>query len=331
MLTALAICFAAFALTPTTAASVPLLGVLCFTASVAAVCAGAAVTAAMALTTTHDQRGPIAGWFQAANLGGAGLGGGLGLWIAGHAGPVAAGLTLAAITLACGLPLLTMRVPSRPTFGGLGPRLGGMGREVWTLARTRTGVLAILVMTLPAALGASTGLLPAAASAWHASSDLVALVRGALGGVTTIPGCVLGGYLCRRFRHRTVYTWGALAYATGLAAMAAAPHTPFAFAGFLVLNGVILGMAFGALTSVVYDTLGPSSPATVNACLASLSNVPLLFATVLLGGAEARLGVDGMLLSEAALGAVSVAAYSTLAWFWRPAGTSLGSADALAA
>jgi len=330
MIVALAACFLGFALTPMTAAAVPLLGVLCFTGSAAGVCAGAGVTAAMALTTTHGERGPIAGWFQTANLGGAGLGGGLGLWIAGHAGPTAAGLTLAAITGVCGLPLLMMRVPPRLEGLALVPRVASMSREVWTLARTRTGVLAILVMTLPAALGASTGLLPAAAGAWHASSDLVALVRGALGGATTIPGCIVGGYLCRRFRHRTVYTWGALVYAAGLAAMAAAPHTPFTFAAFIILNGVILGVAFGALTSVIYDTLGPTSPATVNACLGSLANVPLLFATVLLGQAERQLGVDGMLLTEAALGTVSVAAYSTLAWFWRPATMSLEGVEALA-
>jgi hypothetical protein len=273
----------------------------------------------MALTTAAAERGPIAGWSQVANLGGAGLGGGLGLWIAGHAGgPMAAALTLAVMTLACAIPLAFMRVPPRLPGLALAPRVGAIGRDVWRLARTRTGVLAAVVMTLPAALGASAGLLPAAAATWHASSDLVALMRGALGGLTTIPGCVLGGYLCKRFRHRTVYIWAALAYAGGLAAMATAPHTPFAFAAFVITNGVILGAAFGALTSVVFDTLGPTSPATVNAGLNSLSNVPLLLATVLLGQAEARLGVDGMLLTEAGLGAVSVAAYAGLAFFWRP-------------
>jgi len=315
----LAACFVAFALTPMIGASVPRLGMLCFLASSASVCSGAGVAATMALTTTPHERGPIAGWVQTANLGGAGLGGGLGLWIATHAGGAGvAGVTLAGLTLACGAPMLFVHIPTRVAGRAVTERVADMGLEIWKLARSRTGILAMIVMVIPSALGAAVGLLPAAAGAWHASSDLVALVRGALGGVTAIPGCILGGYLCRRFRHRTVYICAALAYAAGLTAMAIAPHTPFAFGAFMVGNGVILGVAFGALSAVIFDTLGHASPATVNAGLSSLSNVPLLIATVVLGQANARLGADGMLLTEAALGAVSVVGYAALARWWAP-------------
>ena len=322
--TVTACCFAAFAFTPMTAAAIPLLGVLCFSASTAAVWAGAAAIAAMALTTPAAERGPIAGWIQAAILGGPGLGGGVGLWIADRAGGVAAALVMATITLACAAPLLFMRVPRRLPGLTVGARIGRMGREVWNLARARTGVLAMILMLTPAALGASANLLPAAAGAWHASADLVALMSGVLGGLTIIPGCVVGGYLCRRHVHRTVYIWGALAYAAGLTAMAMAPHTPVTFAAFVVLNGVILGVALAAMTSVNFDALGPTSPATVSAGLISLGNVPLLLVTVLLGQAEARTGVNGMLLTEAALGAASAAAYAGLAWWWRPGSGSAG-------
>jgi MFS family permease len=312
-------CFLAFAATPMTAAAVPVLGVLCFGVSAGAVFTGSAATVAMVLTTPNEERGPIAGWAQTANLGGAGLGGGLGLWLASHAGgPPVAALTMAAICLICAAPLLLMRIPPRPLGATLMGRATEMGGAVWTLARTRTGVLAMVVMTIPAALGASAGLLPAAAASWHASADLVSLVRGVLGGLTTIPGCILGGYLCRRYMHRTVYIWGALAYAGGLGAMALAPHTPFTFAAFVIANGMILGVAFGALSAIIYDALGPRAPATISACLGSLSNLPLMTATVLLGQAEAHLGVNGMLLTEAGLGVVSVAGYAALAWFWRP-------------
>jgi hypothetical protein len=310
-------CFAAFALTPMTAATVPLLGVLTFTASAAAVGTSAAAIAAMALTTSPAERGPVAGWIQAASLGGTGLGGGLGLWIADRAGESAAALAMAATTLACAAPMLLLRVPRRPPGVAVSARVGQMAREIWDLARTRAGVLAMILMVIPSALGASAGLLPAAAGAWRASAGLVALMSGALGGVANIPGCVLGGYLCRRHLHRTVYIWGALAYAGGLTAMALAPHTPFAYAGFLILNGLILGVALGALTSVNFDTLGPTSPATVSAGLLSLANVPLLLTTVLLGQTEARTGVDGMLLTEAALGAASIVLYALLARWWR--------------
>jgi hypothetical protein len=317
-------CFAAFALAPMTAAAVPLLGVLTFIASAAAVGASAAAIAAMALTTSPAQRGPIAGWIQAANLGGTGLGGGLGLWIADQAGEAAAALVMAATTLACAIPLMFLRVPRRPPAVTVGARVSEMVREIWALARSRPGVLAMILMVMPSALGASAGLLPAAAGAWRASASLVALVSGALGGLATIPGCLVGGYLCRRHVHRSVYIVGALAYAAGLTTMALAPHTPFAYGAFLLLNNMILGVALGALTSVNFDALGPTSPATVAAGLLSLANVPLLAMTLLLGQAEARLGVDGMLLTEAGLGAACVALYALLALWWRaPRSTEL--------
>jgi MFS family permease len=317
-------CFAAFALTPMTAVAVPLLGVLTFTASAAAVGASAAAIAAMALTTSPAERGPIAGWIQAANLGGTGLGGGLGLWVADRAGESAAALAMAATTLACAAPLTFLRVPRRLPGVAVSARAGQMAREIWELARTRAGILAVILMVMPSALGASMGLLPAAAGAWRASASLVALMSGVLGGLATIPGCVVGGHLCRRHVHRSVYIVGALAFAAGLTAMALSPHTPFAYGAFLISNYLILGVALGALTSVNFDALGPTSPATVSSGLLSLANLPLLAMTLLLGQAEARLGVNGMLLTEAGLGAACVALYTLLALCWRaPASAEL--------
>jgi MFS family permease len=82
----LAACFGAYAVTPMTAAGLPVLGGLCLASGAASVTQYTAGMAAMAATTPAELRGPIAGWAQTANLGGTGLGGGLGLWIVGHAG-----------------------------------------------------------------------------------------------------------------------------------------------------------------------------------------------------------------------------------------------------
>ena len=100
--------------------------------------------------------------------------------------------------------------------------------------------------------------------------------------------------------------------------MAFGPHTPFGFAFFVILNGVILGVAFGALTGTIYDCLDPLNAATISTALSGLACLPLLLVTLLVGQAEARMGANGMLLTEAGLGAVSVAGYTALAWFWRP-------------
>ena len=312
-------CFAVFAFTPATAAALPILSVTTFVGGVFGVGLGVSAMAAMALTTPPEKRGPMAGWAQTANLGGAGLGGGLALWIVGHAGGIrVAALSLAALAVLCVLPIFLMRIPPRKLDAAASARVRNLGADVWAVARTRNGVLALIAVTLPAALGAAMGLTPAVAGQWHASSDLVALVKGALSGVVSIPGCIVGGYLCTRFRHRTVYMCAALAYALGEGAMALAPHTPAAFVFFVLLNAVILGVAFGPLTAIIYDCLGPTGAATVGAILSSACNLPLVVMLMLLGHAETLLGVDGMLLTEAGVAVVAIGLYAALSWWWRP-------------
>src|SRR5690349_9520689 len=67
---------------PMSKANLPLLEVVIFTASLASTLLGMSVEGLMAHATPPDQRGRVGGWFQAGNLGGSGLGGGAGLWMA---------------------------------------------------------------------------------------------------------------------------------------------------------------------------------------------------------------------------------------------------------
>jgi MFS family permease len=200
------------------------------------------------------------------------------------------------------------------------------------LLRTRQGVLAALVVTIPAALGAAANLFAAVAGDWRASADLVAGVTGVLSGLATVPGCMLGGYLCDRFPRRIVYVWSAAACAAGEAAMAWAPHTPAWFAFMVLANAALLGVGFAAVAAVIYECLGPRAAATVAALLGSLCNVPVVAMTALVGWVQTRHGSSAMLLTEAGVGAVSVAAYAALAWAWRPqdgsAAASLAAAGA---
>ncbi len=314
-----AACLAAFALLPLSKAEVPTLGLLAFAMGVATNAAGSSITAAMALTTPKELRGAVAGWVQTGNLGGVGIGGGAGLWIASHFGGAgAAALTLAPICLLCAAPMLWMRVPLRPQGVPLPRQALDLGAVFFRLVRSRGGVLAMLAVTLPAALGAATNLLPASASSWRASADLVAIVTGVLGGLASVPGCLIGGYLCDRFPRRIVYMWGALICAAGEALMAVTPHTPELFAGFILGNALLLGVAWAAVSAVIYECLGASGAATIGAILSSLCNLPVVVVTVLVGWVQTRYGSSAMLLTEAGLGVLSVAGYAALAWVWRP-------------
>jgi predicted MFS family arabinose efflux permease len=148
----------------------------------------------------------------------------------------------------------------------------------------------------------------------------VALVTGALGGLASAPGCLAGGYLCNRFSPRSVLMATGLACAFGEAAMAWAPHTPDAFTAFVLANKMLLGLSWGAVPAVILETLSARATATVAACMSSLTNLPVVLVTIVVGGVQTRGGTDAMLLAEAALGGAGVAAYALLAWAWKPGG-----------
>ena len=320
MVGALSLCLAAFAFVPLGPASLPLLDALGFTAGLCATLVWCAGQAVMANTTPVETRGAAAGWTQTAHMGGAGLGGGLGLWLAAHAGgPRVAILGLALICLACALPVLLTHVAHAPSAERLTHRMRGVGAEIWGFARSRKGVLTLIVLLLPADMGAALGLLPTVARNWGAGSDLVALTGGALAGLVVAPGCILGGYLCNRFTPRTVYLVGSLVFGFGEAAMAFAPHTPFNFGLFVLLNAFLAGAANGPYSAVIFDCLGPRAAASLGSLLSSLGQVPLLIVTLVVGSVETAHGADAMLYAEAGLAVVSVIGFAALASLWRPA------------
>lgn len=315
----LSLCAVGFALAPLAAGDTSLLGALCLASGIAANLASATVNGVLALTTTKAVRGACAGWRQTGYLGGLGLGGGAGLWLASHAGGLrVSALALAIVSLACTFPFLVVKVPA--TLRGAG--VVAAGREalagLWTLMRTRVGVLAGVAVTIPAGLGAAGYLLPSVAGDWHASADFVASVTGALSGFASIPGCITSGYLCDRFARRTVYMWCALVAAVGEGLLAFAPHTPPWFAALALVGAALTGLAYGGVTAVVYERLESVGAATVGGVLSSLSNVPVVIVTLLIGTVQVRYGSMSMLLVEAGLGVVSVAGYAALVSTLRP-------------
>jgi PAT family beta-lactamase induction signal transducer AmpG len=200
----------------------------------------------MALTTPLAKRGAVAGWGNAGALGGTGMGGGLGIWLTGHAGGFGvATMILAPITLLSALPLMLFRLPPRVRPPGMRQKLGELGGALATLVRSRGGVLALVVILLPACLGAAAGIFPAVAGGWRASNDLVALTAGLLAGIVVIPGAIVGGYLCDLFPRRPTYVAAAFVYAAAEAAMAFAPHTPTVFVVFLLLLAFLQGRGGG--------------------------------------------------------------------------------------
>lgn len=223
-------------------------------------------------------------------LGGAGVGGGAGLWIATQFGAPTAAIVLAGVIALCAAPMLWVRNSPLAVGRGVTSQVIGLAAGMWALARTREGVLAMVAVVLPVSLGAAGNLLPAVAGDWQASANLVALATGLLGGLAAVPGCLAGGYLCARFPPRAVYMAAGAACGLGEAAMALAPHSPAMFLGFVLFNNLLLGVAWAGVSAVQYEVLKPAGAATVGAVMASLTNLPVVVTVMFIGAVHARQG-----------------------------------------
>lgn len=317
---ALAVCFVGFAIFPLEAADSLLFGALCLVSGITSVLSGSAASAALPLTTAQAVRGACAGWRQTGFLGGMGLGGGGALWLATHAGglPTAA-LISAGVYLLCMFPFLIVKVPAAARGTSVAVAARDAVMALWKLLRCRPGILAAIAMVIPAGLGAAANLMPAVAGDWHASADVVATVTGALSGIACMPGCITAGYLCDRFHRLTVYIWCALAGAVAEGLVTLAPHSAAGFAAIVLVNSAFTGLAYGSVVAVIFERLESVGAATVNGVLGSLSNLPVLVVTMIIGAVQTRAGSTSMLLTEAGLGVVSIALYALLVLAWRPA------------
>jgi MFS transporter, PAT family, beta-lactamase induction signal transducer AmpG len=163
-------------------AKVPgILSTLIFLNSLAITVLGMSVEGLMAHSTSEEQRGRAAGWFQAGNLGGAGLGGGLALIIAENISTKAAFITLAAVLFCC--TFMLRFVPESPRVGASGEvqrkslgevvseflgALNAVRKDLQAMVLSRRGIIGLTICFLPIGSGAAQGLFSAIAERWEA-------------------------------------------------------------------------------------------------------------------------------------------------------------------
>ena len=294
---------AALGAIPPVAASLPLMSAVAFAASLATTFLAMSVESLMAYGTPDAERGRAGGWFQAGNLGGFGIGGGAALWIAEHfSQPWLPGVTLGAVSLLCCIALAFIQEPQK--FERPPNVLGSVVqvlRDLWSVARSRPGFLALLICFLPIGTGAATNLWAAISADWRASANTVALVTGALGGVASAAGCLVGGYWCDRMDRKKAYWVFGLVQAACAIAMAISPRTEVVYIAYVMLYAFISGLTYAAFSAVVLEAIGHGAAATKYNVFASLSNMPIAYMTLVEGWAHTRSGASTMLWTEAAI------------------------------
>ena len=288
---------------------------LVFTNALAITFLGMATEGLMATVVSADERGRAAGWLQAGNLGGAGLGGGLALFLSQRLGTQAAFAIVAVLLLGCSLGLIGIQEPVRRARESLAAALRDVLLDLWdTVIRSRTGLLAMILCFLPIGSAAAAGLFAAIAGRWSTSADSVALYTGVLAGLVSAGGCLAGGWLSDQMDRKQAYAVTGVFLALSAIAMAVGPHNEIGYAIFTLTYQFGSGLAYGAFTGFVLEAIGRGAVATKYNALASLSNIPIWYMTEVDGRASETWGPDVMLFVDAATEIAGVIMFLTIAW-----------------
>lgn len=303
-----------------------------FIANLASTFLGMSVEGIMAHATPPERRGRVGGWFQAGNLGGNGLGGGAGLWVATNVPSVEhpqqwiSGAVLGVAFLVGSLALFAVpEVKADGRSGSLPQAMVGVAVDMWRMIKSRAGMLCCLLCLLPMNSGTATSVLSQAevAAKWGADQDTVALVNGALNGVLSAIGCLVAGEICARMNAKMVYAAVGLMLALVAVGMALAPQTRTMYVTFSLVYVFVVGLSYTAFTGFVLDTIGKGAAATKYNAFASLSNMPITYMGLVLAWAHTKWGEHGMLYTDAAAGVLGLCVLGVGATILAPKGASV--------
>jgi MFS family permease len=293
---------------PATIKNTPTLILLVVVSSVASTLISMSSEVIMAHGIKDERKGAVSGWSQAGNLGGAGIGGGLGLTVAQNIpAPWVSGAVLAVMCVACAAALWFVDEPVREARGRhYFEGVKDLGRDVWAVSRSRLGFLVLLLMLLPIGSGGAQGVWAAIASEWHAGAETVALINGVMSGVASLIGAVLAGYVCDWIDRRWAYCLFGLALAAVAIVMALLPRTPMVFIASTLTYALVLGACYAAYSAAVLEAIGKGAAATKFNLLSAVSNIPIAFMTAKDGQLHDWYGSNGMLFGEAGAAIVAV-------------------------
>lgn len=301
-------CIVATGILPLKESSLPLLSIIVVMANVATSFLGSAVNGLGAYDTPDHLKGRMSGYLQAGNLGGSGIGGGVGLWLAQHLSNVwMPAAILAASCLLCCIGLFFVKEhPSTVRAGKYTKTLRNLFIDLWATLKTRLGIFAMVLCFLPLGTGAASNLWAAVAENWSASANTVAFVTGILSGLITAAGCLLGGWICDRGNRQMAYVAFGLIQAICAVAMAYSPHTEIMYIIWTTLYAFALGLSYAGFSAFAFEATGRGAAATKYTVYAALSNAPIYYMTIIDGWAHTHYGPTGMLNTEAIFAVIGI-------------------------
>jgi PAT family beta-lactamase induction signal transducer AmpG len=274
---------------------------------------GMSVESMMTSLTPKDQVGRVSSWFQAGNLGGAGLGGALGLYLLEHVSQSwISGAVMGVLFLFCCFALLPIpKIPSHKSAGGAIAAVKKVTHDFWISLKAPIGLLTAFLCFLPVSTGSAQGTLAqsAVAAFWKAGATEVELVQGLLSGLITTAGCFVGGWICNKINSRIAYSIFGIFLALVAIGMALSPATTIMYIAWNIVYAFGVGLSYAAFTAMVLIAIDKGTAATGYNVYASLSNFPIWWMGLLLAFVAEKTNPRMMLWTEAGLGIIGVIAF----------------------
>lgn len=305
-----ALAMAAFLLIPVEKENISVIIILTFISQVAATFIMAPVSAYMAKSVKQEEKGRAAGWFQAGNLGGMGLGGGAGIWLNQHYNFTCSVLGLSLLSLISMVIIFKMPEIKATRETNLYRQLRAIGTDMRDLLKTPLALFAIFLVLSPIGSGAGSNLWSSIAGEWKVSADNVALVTGTLSGIAGILGCLAGGWITDRFSRWCSYFGGGVLAALVTLAMATSAFVPLCYNTGVLGYAFAIGIVNAGFSGLLLHALGTKGlVSTKYSMMSSIGNLPVVYMTALDGWIHDKYGTGAMLLGESVIGIFFVAVF----------------------
>ena len=291
---------------PLTVKNATLLSIIVFISQVAGTTTLLPINGLMAKRIRENKKGAASGWYQAGNLAGTGIGGGVGLWLATHYNLILAGIVLCVVSIFFAMVMLLIKdIPYRKEKT-IVYEIKGMSKDILAMIKLPVALFVMTLIIMPIGTGAMANVWSAVAKDWKTDADTVVLVTGLLCGGVSALGCIAGGFIADRWGVWDAYLGIGVVCALVTVLIAVFPYHPATYISCVLIYGFCTGLMYAAYTAVILFVIGKKHTATKFSLMSSLGNLPVVYMTTFDGWTHDKFGSRYMLTAEAVVGIIFV-------------------------
>ncbi|WP_321426487.1 MFS transporter [uncultured Bacteroides sp.] len=291
-----------FCFIPLTLSFKAIIMTLAFVSQIAAALVVSPVGGFMAKTVKKERKGMASGCFQAASLGGFGIGGGVGLWLSIHLSYQVAIIVLIFAMLFCSFALYWVPQVKAVSDKKILERMKLIGVDIKELIHSPVSLFSSIIIFTPIGVGAAQCLWSSVAKDWHVSPDLVALITGTMFGIASGIGGLFGGYISDKFGRWMAYFGSGAALAVITLFMGIFSFVQSSYIIGVLAYGFMCGVNCAAYSAIILHAIGHGLAATKFALLSSVGNIPLAYMIAIDGWLHDYAGIKMMLFGETLIG-----------------------------